>query len=358
MKKKQLTQTKYSRVQRQREYNKEKEQAEVERGEHYGNGGRRTVRATEEYVLSSMMLESGGRWRDDAKEADAIVFMYNIDDRNFSGKARARLFHALQAMLAPGECASRQMQCNLTSLLAYYNTPRDKRKHTGSFAKRESRATHVIVCWSRILDHVKRAVLDTPYNVFMQPGYDVGLDAFLLHERVANYVHILNWNVRHASSNDSGDPQYTQEFVDCVKFIKRFYLTPDSSVDYLVADIYPIAVTLQFFTLGMGFQINRADVARNVRSDDECERLYCAFKEAVERRDTHSMRTLLSEPAYRTVLPNGDSVLRLYYYPALCACTQLAMTARDILATHCPECGEIYYCTKGCDAWQRCCSSS
>ena len=144
MKKKQLNQTQYSRVQRQREHDKEKEEKE----EYYSSGGRRTVRATDEYVLSSMMLESGGRWRDDAKEADAIVFMYNIDDRNFSGKARARLFHALQAMLTPGgEC--KQMQCNLTSLLAYYNTPRDKRKRTGSFAKRESRATHVIVCWSR-----------------------------------------------------------------------------------------------------------------------------------------------------------------------------------------------------------------
>ena len=340
MKNRQMKQANYARTQRQRD----------SREKHSVDDGATDGETSEEYRLASLMRSDYRQWRQDAKEADAVVFMINLSDRKFTDKARANLFHSLRAMLHPVD--DHYMRSHLTRLLAYYNTVPEKRK---SPPPTDRVASHVILCWSTIAPDVRRALMETPHDVFLLPHYDRGLDCFALHERVANYVHLQNWNVRHGTKNEDGDAWYTQEFVDCITHVKRFYLKPGGGVNHLVVDIFPIAATMQFFTLVVGFQLSRRHLDA---PPDEVNQLCDRFKHALEKCDADALAPLLADQVYRTRLPNGDSVIRLYYFPTVCMCTMMATAHDDIKTTQCPVCGEIYYCHDGCESWRECCADA
>lgn len=289
-----------------------------------------------------------------------LIIMFDLDDPRLSNRSRSTLFQALKTMLGaehgPQQCS------NMDRLLAYYNTPSNKRKPIQpKYANLVGyiRATHILLYWDAITPEARRPLKDNPLDVFMVPRFDSGLDCFMLYERADNYVHVLNWNVRHVAGTDNRRRRRrrrrVKKLVESVNYLKRRYLDPRHDAQFLRLDIFPILDTLFLFGVVLGFEINYSDLMSNEPNDAECVRLVMQFRQVMRNPTRRGLRGLVREPRYLTKLPNGNMVMRLYYYPTLCSCTLTMEQNAQICAGHCAQCGEIYYCTDACKQWLRCC---
>lgn len=283
-----------------------------------------------------------------------LIIMFDLDDPRLTTRLRALLFQALKRMMHPEH--DRDRICNLDRLLTYYNTPTNSRKPLQP--KHASlagyiRATHILLYWDAISPEARRPLKDNPINVFQVPCFDKGLECFMLYERAHNYVHVLNWNVRHDSQID-----HCTHLVDTINYLKRRYLDPRHDVQFLRLDIQPLLNTLALFGVALNFEVNYSDLVVNVPDGDVCLELALDFRHVMRDPSRRDLRRVLRDTRYRTKLPNGDRVIRLYYYPTLCSCALKVDSIQETRAGHCAECGEIYYCTESCKQWLRCCASS